>query len=635
VRPAKLAALVASVTALVALQCQTSAPGKRAEGGTNRENAPPVERQIGLAASELVSRVERLRDREFEEPPAFAPVDDLAVEGESSNTEPVVNARDRAAVELLFGLESVEIPARPPLHEVARYNSTRHRIEFQRGFPSEKTLEIALVIALVDALEQKHFSRTALPTQLDRRLGNFAARHAASMLVAAGYLVERRDPSVSDPLGTVARRPDVALRLEPLSKQLKWPRQETGTAVQSASGLRRRLQMFAAREGLSLAAALYRAGGWSGVELLHEFEIESTADIVRPDRWMAGRGLGTWTWPNSGETDDASTSPKRIGPALISIWLGQDFPPELARTVYSGWRADTYRGMGGANAGGDAPANHFDWVHQWDTPSSARQISGAFRKLLEKKYGASRSGPHRWRVVRNGLVVGTFVRPEADPFEGDTDDMQLGDTSAQFHPRDPLPLEFVPTRMDTFRRRAGETTVDDAAWTDPAAQLRADISSVQDWTFAESQTLPLRWFAKRDDGTVLQLSAELTDPLGPRFGSDDYRTALEERFSKSLESTEFEGPESLEEPVEDALRFSVSGTKKDATWRIEVWQFRYGDVITTLSLQAPAGAFSQYVDTARTVYSSIELLEPPPGRNRNVDSSDSGSIDYEIESPED
>lgn len=625
----RLVAVVALLGSLV--HCKT--PGGETDSSTNdsTEADRSIRDQLGRTPTELVAAAERLRDREFESPPEIGLAPDLGERKTEGRPADPIDPVDRATVELLFGSPPAPLPRHGPFGDVARYDHSDHRVEVHPEPPSDSVLEVAILLALVDGLGDRHFSDAPLSTALDRRLAQRAARRADEMLVAAAYLHERRVDSSGEPVAALARRPELALRLDPLSGALGSGNDGANMSIASRSELRNRLAEFTYREGLSMAAALYRAGGWSGVELLHEVPVRSTADVVRPDRWLAGRGLGDWEWSRPSERDPET---RRLGPALLALWLGQKFPPKLARTVYSGWRSDAYR-FYPDDTRGDAAGNsnyEFDWAHQWDTPTSGRQIAAAFERILNARHGSRDRGDTRWRVVREGLTVRVSIRSaeNSSPNEPETSDPDR--SSVQFRPREELPLEFVPSRRDTFRTDASRASVDGNSWSDPAARLRVDLGPVEDWTFAESETLPLRWFAKREDGTVFQLSTELADPLAPPFGSERYRTTLRRRFTESLDAAEFTEKETTRAPVDPALHFELTGRKGDEKWTIGVWQFQYGDVVSTFSLQAPAQRYDELAETAREVYESVETLESPPGSGGGDTGESSGSIEYEIES---
>lgn len=155
-----------------------------------------------------------------------------------------------------------------------------------------------------------------------------------------------------------------------------------------------------------------------------------------------------------------------------------------------------------------------------------------------------------------------------------------------------------------------------------------DLGVVSDWEIRLSRTLPLRWFAKRDN-YVLQMTTELANPFGPDFGSDAYMADLEEAFTASIRNSTFTPREMSETPISERIQFQVEGQKSDQSWRLAAWQVRHGDVIVTISLQGPTDTFDSKVHSARTVVESLEATGKPP---QGVSTEDNeGSIEYEIE----
>lgn len=604
-----------------------------------RESKPAADQLLrekaGIEVRELFDEVQRLRDREYETRPEV--VATTNIDDEKRRDSPSIETQD--LVRELFGFQQSTFVLKSPFEEVARYDAEENQILVDRS-TSEKqpTLRAALIVAMVRALDAQHFEPIPPGEGLDRRLARFAARQADALFVAAAHLYERRTDESGSGLSAIARRPALALELPPFGDLLDRRDTDETSPADSTEVLESRMTAFGLREGLSLAAALHRSAGWSGVELLYDIPPNSTADIVRPDRWMAGEDLGTWDWS---EYDDASKSPlssaqtshETIGPALVSIWIGQAFRPELARTVYSGWRSDSARLQRVADNGDDSSEDawRFDWLQQWDKPSSARQIAEASRTILRIAHGEPGEGSRRWKVVRRGLRVGIRIQSESLAAREDQEATSLLQLKPEFRPRERLPITFRPTRTEQFRRRVERATVEEGIWSDPAAGLNVDVSPLQTWTFRISRTLPLRWFAKRDDGAIVQLTTELSNPLDPPFNSEPYRKSLRESFSEPLEDPEFHGPETSDTPISPTLAFSITGSRAESRWRIDVRQFQYGDVLVTLSLQAPTSEFSKYSETAKNIAESIETTNPPPGQNERNSNRESGTIEYQIE----
>ncbi len=611
--------------------CETSSGQNDSTNPPDRDDTAILSRAVESDASELMAATEHLRDRSFRTHPGWRTRDGAlepppTCRGETYEQETSLLGR------ILFGLDDAT-PVAPvtAFRKLAYFDSNSGEIVFRRDASSARKLEVAVVMALVEALDAQHFEPIPRVSTLDGCLARTAARDADKLMVAAAHVASEGQPP-RNVLRQLAEQPGRSLAIEPLGDYLRRADKGPEAPVGSHAELAKRLTTFLLREGLSLGAAFYRANGWSGVELLHSFQPDSTADIVRPDRWMQGRALGDWSWPGDSPLDEskAATRSGRAGPAMIAAWLSQKFRPDLARTVYSGWRSDAFRYGTAESEQGDTEAWRFEWISQWDAPSSARQIAAGFEKLLGDHYETSGDDVATYTVVRAGLKVGVAVESAAQPADSNwpTDATYLTAAKVQYTPRDPLPTTFQPTRTVRFRQTATDATLDNSIWEDPASELMVDLGVVSDWEIRLSRTLPLRWFAKRDN-YVLQMTTELANPFGPDFGSDAYMADLEEAFTASIRNSTFTPREMSETPISERIQFQVEGQKSDQSWRLAAWQVRHGDVIVTISLQGPTDTFDSKVHSARTVVESLEATGKPP---QGVSTEDNeGSIEYEIE----
>ena len=629
---------IAGFVILLIAGCKTPDDKNETKVETKPNGASVLQETIDRKPEEMVAAIEKLRDRSFKKPPTWK-----AREGElhqASQPLPDRIASERHTLNrVLFNLDDQNPEGLAShLERVADYDADSHTIVFRRDYPSQGTLEVAVVVALVEALDAQHFDARPAATSWDEYLGKFAGLQADQLLVAAAYLAAERVDETGLTLDQIAKRPELSLELAPLADHLGRDRPDKGEVVQSGGELRNRLTAFTQREGLALGAALYRSNGWSGVELLTSFQPESTADAVRPDRWMAGEGLGHCDWSKDSWPDEHELeSEGRVGPGIIAIWLGQKFRPQLARTVYSGWRSDNYRfGKPGADSDASSSGWRFEWVSQWDTPTSARQIARAFEKILALEYDAPASGSHTYQVVRTGLKVGVLVRKtsgasdESKSRESSSNDTGfVSSCRVKYEPRRKLPTSFIPTRSEAFRVAATRAELDGMTWSDPASGLSTNLSPVSDWKTRLSRTLPLRWFAK-DGDVLLQMTTELDNPLDAAFGTDDYLAALEDSFTGSFADADFENHGAQTRPFEQTLRFSVSGKKGEREWLLEAWQFEHGDVIATLSLQGPKSQVEKRLETTERIIESIEKTGTTPGDERKRSKS-KGTIEYEIE----
>lgn len=630
-----LALAVAAPTCLAG--CQRPVSRTETDPDTEADAGELLSKRLELEIDGLVSTVETLRDRSFQSPPTWRAEEGPLDPPPRSYPDPIAGEA-RFLGRILFDLDGGDpVPPSDEIAHLAYYDREGDRIVFRKDADSRSTLEMAVVAALIEALDARHFDPIPAADTLDGHLARAATESADAYLAAAAHLADD-EREVSETLATLARQPGRALSLEPLGGHLRREPTDSRGAVDSHSELASRLATFLRREGLGVGSAFYRSNGWSGVELLRSFHPASTADVVRPDRWMQGRALGEWRWPEQSplaDTDELDRS-GRVGPALVAAWLSQAFRPDLARTVYSGWRSDAYR-YRTFGSDDDEPAWRFEWMTQWDSPSSTRQVAAGFEKLLGELYETTGDEETTYGVVRKGLQVGVVLESAAQPADGEWPEeaTYLSEARVQFQPREPLPTSFRPTRTDEFRQKASEARIEQNAWRDPASNLAVDLSAVADWKTRRSRTLPLRWFAKRQD-YVLQMTTEVADPFGPEFGSEAYVADLEEAFTASLADASFDSKGTRDTPRPGSLRFGVTGQRDEQAWRLEAWHLRHGDVLATISLQGPADSFDSRLETARSVVETVETTgdAPGPGGDSTGESNDGGSIEYEIEDEE-
>jgi hypothetical protein len=606
---------------LFAAGCQSPNTTDKGEQPSNptKSQGPPIE------VAPLVDQVETLRDRAFKKVPDMR-AEKGPVADSTDLSEKALRERRRLA-RVLFGLENTEAPKPRKPAQLATYRPGDNRIDVSSEAADSAELKAAVRMALVEALDHQHFGTPSKATTWDGHLARRAADHGDRVFVAA--LAEESDRLDAEEL---AARPEVVQKLSTLESWLDIGGGDSPSMVQDADDLDRRLSAFALREGLSLAAAFHRASGWSGVELLFSRRPDSTRDVVSPNRWMSGEGLGTWSWPKDASSDAPPVVAKgRVGPALTATWVAQAVPAKLARTIYTGWTSDAYR----LRRAKDQPKHwQFEWLSHWSKPHGARQIAAAFERIIQNEHKNGRSHL-TGTVVRRGLKVAVVLKhsapDQAKPEKNEELATGLLEAGIRFQPRRKMPVQFVPTRLQAYTNEMQKAELTDTSWTDPASGLDVDLKPLSDWKVRRSQTPPLRWFARGPGGALLQVSTELADPLGPEFGTDAYLKRWRSGFASSLKNAELSPVQRLSKPAEPTLSFSMEGQRKDESIRLTLWHFLRDDVLVTVSLQGPTGSFKDVEPVATAVLSGITLDRETAGDDTS-DKGGNGHIEYEIES---
>ncbi|MFB6265407.1 MAG: hypothetical protein ABEL76_17545 [Bradymonadaceae bacterium] len=608
-----------------ALVCILPAAGCKSSPTTTRQSPTTPANRLEETYGDLVSSIESIRDRAFDTAPT------LRFEAESSPSAPARNKQARRECRFLARwLFDVSLDRWPPpanaLSRLASYDPNRHAVVVHRPDAELDRLRAAVASALVDGLDHHHFDPLPAGETCDASIARNAARAADQLLAVSVFLARRRRSDL--PVSTIADRPELAGQLSVLARSLRAPSRGAPAPVTDGPALRHRTTALAMRKGLTLAAALHRSNGWSGVELLASHPPDGTDRVVRPDEWMAGPEHGEWQWP-SPHGDASVRRSGHVGAALTALWLRGSHPGSVVRTVYDAHSADAYRVLPARVDGKEGRC--LQWLTHWTTPHRSRQMLRAVRKRLSSSPMESRK--LATAVQREGLTVATVIST-GDRCAGrrvEKTASALAATELRLRTGRGLPSTFVPARAARFRRAAHQSELDDRTWTDPASGLEVELDALEDWKIRRSQTLPLRWFARHPEGVLLELSTELQNPLDPRFETDAYVDVLRNSFRSSFESVQFDRVERSEAPLPGTLSMTMSATRgaSDRSLRMHVWQFHRGDVVVTLSLQTSPGDVG--LPAARSTLSSVEKIEQTDLRERESNPEGEGIIQFKVE----
>lgn len=566
-----------------------------ARGASEAEDPGDAE---ALRGAELILRVEELRDQRFRTPPSVVGTRGALPEVAPMAYSPEAIADRQAILRGLFGVKDELSPATSMRQEFAVYDPGTHRITYRAQMGDKGRLDAALVMALVEALESDGSPEPLMAKTWDEALALEAIRRGSGAFVAALHAAgqEGKDSDAR----ALAHRPELAMRLQGMERSLG-----EGAPSGFADYLEQASRGFALREGLGWTAALYRAGRWSGVEYGRAEGIDHTGYVVRADRWLKGDGLGIWTVPAELEatrlkTGFELTASGYVGPAIIAVWLAQVVDARSARTVYMGWRSDQYKlwERGGEQGG------IFEWVSQWDTPHSAHQVAEVIGHAMQKRF-AEQASQHV-RVIREGVNVAVVVSEGAADGEVlENVATMLARSTVGYMPMEARPLEFVPTELDRYVAAALEATLEEGVWRDPAAGITMDLTALGDWQIQKTDEAGVRWFARHDDGALVQMTTELFDPFAPRFESEAYREGLETAFGQSMGGVPLERFERQESELGPALYFTVQGRVNGAARRLVVWQRLRGEVLVTYSLQSGS---SRFAVRAKEAFAALETM---------------------------
>ncbi len=605
---------------LAAAGCETSKAG--------RAHTPPKTKPAALdhhATQQLLEEAQKLRDRNFNKPPTFQVVDSADKLPAMPAPPPAAASERKLLGEQLFGAAAgakLGMQA-APYQQLARFETSTNRIVYTRGDASAEQLRAAIVAALVAALDHQQFDPTPAAQGWDEQLALAAAHQATVTFALASYALHNAHPKLAPAM--LARRPELITEL-PLVGRWIATDAHSGAAGHTLAVLQR---AFVTREGWTLAAALFRSNGWSGVELAQLMPPHQCADVVRPDHWMSGEPIGQWTWP------DEQTAPADlaglVGPAVISMWLEDVVSPAQAQSVFAGYDTDAYRFFK-PSAGHPA---RFEWLSLWNTPESAQQVARAFEKRLRDRFAGKGAADEHFVVFQKGLKVGVIISEEDAKARRKRAEHLLGAHHLELLPRQGLPVNFVPTRQDELVGQMKRATMKKRAWRDPATNLGLDLSVLGDkWRVEQPDDGPVRWFAHHQDGSLLQMTIELDNPLGPAFGTDAYRKKLVAAFEHSLDKAKLEGVAPTDVTPSRGLSLRLRGEVDGKTRMLQLWQFRQGDLVISYSLQAPPSAFEAHQAKAKAILQAAKTLaKSTPAK---PEAAGGGTIKYKVEtnSPE-
>lgn len=604
-RVLRKACTLAVLTALIAaVGCETSKPAEREAENNEAEDA------TSLNTDEILSAAQHARDRELDEPPDFERVDSVKMLPELP-TPPAAVVEERALLaENLFGDRADDSVVALPFQRAARYDAKSHTIKYVNGKTNESTRK-ALFAAVVRAIDANQMEKAPEARGWDEYLARRAARESTVAFSLASEAAKTRDDVTPE---LMAARPDLVTELDDF-------RDFFGADPKHATGSLSQLErQFIVREAWTLSAALYRANGWSGVELAHLMPPDRSADVVQPGNWMSGEPIAAWNWPETeGSTASAAGT---VGAAATSFWLANTVSNSVLRTLFAGWVSDAYRLWPAT----ETRPERFEWLTLWDSPGSASQVTKAFELTLRERF--PNEPESHFVVFQKGLKVGVIISDESAEQRRDRA-RRLLSTKVQFQSREGLPLEFEPTRLDVLARKRANAKVVDGTWTDPASGLAMSMEPLDAWKLDEPKASTVRWFARHSSGALIQLTMEIENPLGPDFGEDAYREELRKAFGKTVQEAGMSGISSTEMTFGRALTATVTGELDGQKTKLKFWHFKIGDLVFTYSYQAPAAAFGEYVDAARAVIDSADVGQESTKPSK-TDASE-GIIEFEVE----
>lgn len=147
-----------------------------------------------------------------------------------------------------------------------------------------------------------------------------------------------------------------------------------------APALLARETLFPYLEGMAFVQALYAQGGWAAVDAAYSRPPASSAEILHPDRYLAGWRPAAVAVPSLDAALGAGwrrTYADTFGEVGFQVWLAGVLGDAGARALAASWSGDQV-----VQWDGPAGAWVVAWRSSWATPAAARAIANATAALI-------------------------------------------------------------------------------------------------------------------------------------------------------------------------------------------------------------------------------------------------------------
>ncbi len=149
-------------------------------------------------------------------------------------------------------------------------------------------------------------------------------------------------------------------------------------------------------EGLNFVVAVFKSGGWDGVNAAYGNPPTTSEQILHPDKYIAGEGA------QDVALDDASAV---LGDGWVNQWdttagefylreqLKTELPKTEARDAVAGWGGDHFRIY--VDASGDLA---YALALAWDTPADQAEYEDAYRAYATARFGVEADANGCWQT---------------------------------------------------------------------------------------------------------------------------------------------------------------------------------------------------------------------------------------------
>lgn len=217
------------------------------------------------------------------------------------------------------------------------------------------------------ALQARHFPALPKPKNSDEDIAALSLIEGDAMVAMGAWIGSEAGAPVSR---TLRRLVEVTRRV-PLAVVAKSNDHPT---LNKAIALTRKRLEFPYEEGMMLVSDVYRAGGFPLVDKMYGHYPRSTAQVIHPDKYLAGDLPQPVRDPSPPE-GFAVASVDTLGELDTRTLLERCLDPSAAAAVAAGWAGDRFGVFSG-------PEHRLAvaWISAWDTESDAEEMAGALEK---------------------------------------------------------------------------------------------------------------------------------------------------------------------------------------------------------------------------------------------------------------
>lgn len=252
------------------------------------------------------------------------------------------------------------------------------------------------------ALQAQHFASLRAPTSSDEAIAHLALIEGDAM-VAMGALL---GAEAGAPVGRTLRRITEVTKRVPLANVT---RGEDRAQLDKALELTRKRLEFPYQEGMLFVSDVYRAGGFPLVDRMYATPPQSTAQILHPEKYLAGELPRPIVDPKLPGYQAATID--TLGELDTRILLSRCLDPAVAERAAAGWAGDRF----GVFVGAERRLS-VAWISAWDSDADAEELEAALNRgeacFHDNALGLSKSDYRigaSFHVRRRGKLV-SFLR---------------------------------------------------------------------------------------------------------------------------------------------------------------------------------------------------------------------------------